>query len=47
MVETLFLFGTIFLLAAIITRLVFCRERRAVYVEPKPEMLSWKHGSIR
>lgn len=46
MVDLLYLFGSIFLVAAVITRLVFGRERRAAYVEPDPEALSWK-GRLR
>jgi len=42
MIDLLYLFGTIFLLAAVFTRLVFGRERRTGYAEPNPEALSWK-----
>lgn len=45
MVELLFLFGTIFLLAAIVTRIVFGGDRRrASYAAAEPEILSWKHA---
>lgn len=44
MVDLLNIFGTIFLLAAIITRLVFGRERRTAYAEPDPEAMTWKVG---
>jgi hypothetical protein len=44
MVDLLFFFGSIFLIAAIFTRLVFGRERRAAYAEPDPEAMTWKVG---
>lgn len=41
MVDLLYLFGSIFLVAAVITRLAFGRERRTAYAEPNPKAITW------
>lgn len=42
MVDLLYLFGSIFLVAAVITRLVLCKERRVCYADPEPDPRDWK-----
>lgn len=44
-VEELFLFGTLFLFAAVVVRVLFGTDRRRTsYAPPDPDIRSWKCG---